>query len=686
SGEDVLGFTNNNSTLYGNISASYDAATGELTLESSGQSATLAQWTAALRAVTYLNTSEIPSTSTRTLSFSVNDGLADSNAATKTLTVAAINDSPVVATSAGSTAFEEGLNTGSAPVAIDTGLTLSDPDNGTLASATIRITGNFQSGEDVLGFTNNNSTLYGNISASYDAATGELTLLSSGQSATLAQWTATLRAVTYLNTSEIPSTSTRTLSFSVHDGLAVSNVATKTLTVASINDAPEFHDLDNAPVYMIGTAPVALDTDVTLIDPDLDFVRDQNGDYAGSTLTIARSGGPIGNDVFSVGGGFFVAGNKLYNPEGDQIASITQNAGGIFQVAFTGPSPVLVTSSLVNAFLRGLQYSNTGSVAESVQIDFTFSDGNAGDQGPGGVKTATGSVSVAVVMNAPPVLTGDLTATVKQGASYTLTKTDLYFADPDDVAADVTFTVSSQVAGKLLVNGTAATSFTGAELAAGKVTFLHGGSKTTTASFNVFVEDGDEDGSTPVVSIFNFTVTPANISGTTGSDKLTGTSGSDVLDGKGGNDTLKGGAGNDTLIGGTGVDILTGGAGRDVFVFASVKDSAPGHSGFVNNGGFSPLSGGGKRDIVTDFARGEDRLDVSKIDADLKLAGDQAFVWRGKGEFSGKAGELIFRTFDVKGKANDRTIVYGDVNRDGRADFQIELAGIINLTKGDFIL
>ncbi|MBD9371755.1 M10 family metallopeptidase C-terminal domain-containing protein [Rhizobium sp. ARZ01] len=289
--------------------------------------------------------------------------------------------------------------------------------------------------------------------------------------------------------------------------------------------------------------------------------------------------------------------------------------------------------------------------------------------------------------NTAPVLTGDLKATVKEGSSYKLTTTDLYFTDPDDTAAGVRFTVSSQTAGKVYVNGKAATSFTGAELDAGKVTFLHNGSKTTKASFKVFVEDGNEDKSTPVAKTFNFSVTPGTkISGTTGNNRLTGTSGHDVLDGKAGNDVIKGGAGNDTLIGGTGVDVLTGGAGRDTFVFASVKDTAPGYSGFVNNGGFSPLSGAGKRDIVTDFVRGEDRFDVSKIDADLKLAGDQAFVWRGKGEFSGKAGELLFRTSDVKGTANDKTIVYGDVNRDGRADFQIELAGIINLTKGDFIL
>jgi Ca2+-binding RTX toxin-like protein len=176
------------------------------------------------------------------------------------------------------------------------------------------------------------------------------------------------------------------------------------------------------------------------------------------------------------------------------------------------------------------------------------------------------------------------------------------------------------------------------------------------------------------------------VPGSSGNEKLVGGRGDDVLDGKGGNDIIEGGAGNDTLIGGTGIDTLIGGAGRDIFVFATSQDSAPGYSGYVNNGAYDPLSGAAKRDVVADFVKGEDRLDLSKIDANLKLSGDQAFIWNGTGNFSGKSGDLIYRTFDLAGTANDKTIVYGDVDLDGRADFQIELAGILNLSKSDFIL
>jgi hypothetical protein len=93
----VLGFVNTNSTTFGNITASYNSSTGVLTLTSSGATATVAQWQSALQAVTYTNSSETPNTSTRTISFVVNDGTNNSNTATKDVSVTATNDNPLIA-------------------------------------------------------------------------------------------------------------------------------------------------------------------------------------------------------------------------------------------------------------------------------------------------------------------------------------------------------------------------------------------------------------------------------------------------------------------------------------------------------------------------------------------------------------------------------------------------------------
>ena len=139
---------------------------------------------------------------TRTVSFAASDGTKTSSAATKSVTVAAVDQTPIVTTTGGSTSFA----TGSGPVAVDAGVTVTDADNTTLANAAVSITGGFLSGEDVLAFSNPGT--FGNITASYNSSTGVLTLTSSGASATLAQWQAALQAVTYDDTAATPSGAT----------------------------------------------------------------------------------------------------------------------------------------------------------------------------------------------------------------------------------------------------------------------------------------------------------------------------------------------------------------------------------------------------------------------------------------------------------------------------------------------
>ncbi len=470
----------------------------------------------------------------------------------------------------------------------------------------------------------------------------------------------------------------------------------------------------------------------------------------------------------------------------DLVAGETSTVTITFSEAVTGLSTA--DFSVANGSLSGLASSDGGKtwtatltakagVTDATNLITLYKAGIADLAGNAGTgKAVSNNYAVERAPNAPPQLTGDLKATVKEGGSYKLTTADLNFSDTDDSAAGVRFTVSALSNGKVYVNGKAASSFTGTELAAGKVSFVHTGSETTKAAFKVSVEDGNEDGSTPVAKSFNLTVTPVNdvptlvagqtlsqiaedawtgaarkvatlsVSdpdggsnrlsltgsdaklfeiangalwlkkgakldyetnrsldvtvrlddpsigtgheasksfkiavtdameekyGTSGNDRLSGTSGKDALYGKGGNDVVTGGAGNDRLNGGSGVDLLTGGADRDTFVFAAVN-----HSGLGND----------RRDTITDFVHAQDKLDISAIDANSHRSGNQDFVWSGKGGFDGKAGELVFRTFDEKGTKNDRTVVYGDTDHDRHADFQIELTGIINLTKGDFIL
>lgn len=85
--------------------------------------------------------------------------------------------------------------------------------------------------------------------------------------------------------------------------------------------------------------------------------------------------------------------------------------------------------------------------------------------------------------------------------------------------------------------------------------------------------------------------------GTLHHDTLTGTPLSDRIFGRSGRDTIHGGDGNDTIIGGMGQDGMWGGSGADVFVFNRVTDSTI-----------------AKPDLIFDFRRGVDKIDLTGLD------------------------------------------------------------------------
>lgn len=100
---------------------------------------------------------------------------------------------------------------------------------------------------------------------------------------------------------------------------------------------------------------------------------------------------------------------------------------------------------------------------------------------------ADGTVALDSLANVAPVLTGDLAATVQFGKSYVLTAADIGFTDPDDT--EVFFDVSNVTGGGVFVNGQQSDWFSNDELAAGQVTFRHGGYTAGAAGFDVTVTD-----------------------------------------------------------------------------------------------------------------------------------------------------------------------------------------------------
>lgn len=123
-----------------------------------------------------------------------------------------------------------------------------------------------------------------------------------------------------------------------------------------------------------------------------------------------------------------------------------------------------------------------------------------------------------------------------------------------------------------------------------------------------------------------------------------------------------GGDGDDTITGGEGKDVLVGGLGNDTFKFISLLDSGP---------------DGATRDRIVDMGA-DDQIDLSAIDA-IVGGTDDAFNFVGGGELQ-NAGDLHAVA------AGPNTLIAGDVNGDGIADFSILLRGAVALQSEDFIL
>ncbi|MDO5614056.1 MAG: calcium-binding protein [Paracoccus sp. (in: a-proteobacteria)] len=143
------------------------------------------------------------------------------------------------------------------------------------------------------------------------------------------------------------------------------------------------------------------------------------------------------------------------------------------------------------------------------------------------------------------------------------------------------------------------------------------------------------------------------LAGGSGNDSLFGGRGHDFLLGDGGRDVLFGGVGNDTLRGGLGADTLNGGAGRDVFFYGAAAESS-------SQRGI---------DVIEDFTRGQDKIDLSAI----------GFDFIGSSRFSAP-GQLR-----AEYGAN-RTVLRGDVDGDGVPDFVLILLGAVPVDHNDLLL
>ena len=379
---DTLSFTNTSSTSEGNIAVqSYNSSTGVLTLFSNGNSATMSQWTVALNAVTYsFTTSNVDPTikngsadTSRTLSYTVNDGTVSSTAATNTLTL--VHTAPVV-TASGTVNFTGG----GSPVTLDSGLTLTNNGSNSLIGATVAISTGFQTGVDVLSVNlpQTGGTITGtSISVSYSG--GALTLSGSDSFANY------LNALNHVQYSVAAGTDPthggqtgRTISWSVKDNNASNNTSnTGTSSLTTVHTAPTL-SISGSPAYSAGGSPVVLLSSATLADVD--------------------SGGFLSGAVVSITSGFL---------SGDTLNFAAQN-GITIQSNVNGALTLTGSSSIANyaAALQSITFSSSagdptnGGADTSRTISWQVTDGSTSNG-----SSNTGFVTLGVSAP-PPSITG----------------------------------------------------------------------------------------------------------------------------------------------------------------------------------------------------------------------------------------------------------------------------------------
>lgn len=268
--------------------------------------------------------------------------------------------SPLVTGLGGTTAFMEGADAASTPVVVDGTITVTDQDSTRLASATVSIAANFQSGQDVLAFTNDGSTM-GDITGSYDPVMGVLELSSPFPHATIAQWQQALRAVTYISSSDTPSTSTRTVRFVVMDSGLNPGAGTRSLSVTAANDSP------------VATVPasIAMTVDVAGALTGISF-----GDVDAGSGTVGA--------VFTVGSG---------------TLSATSGSGVTVSGSGTGSLTLAGTITSLNAFIAASSVTFITALNATGNVTLTSAISDHGNTGLGGAKSDSDTTTLTMTVN-----------------------------------------------------------------------------------------------------------------------------------------------------------------------------------------------------------------------------------------------------------------------------------------------
>jgi len=391
------------------LTAKYDTSTGALSISGS---ATVADYQAALRAVTYRNNSDNPDASNRTIAITVNDGapINSSTTVNQTITVAAVNDAPTLGGLAAIAATEDTL------LALNlSGLAPADADgDGTPLTLLLQVSqGNLKAKGGA------------GVNVSRGSSGAELVVV--GNASSLNSYLQSSNPVQFIP--EAQANGAVTLSYSLSDGLAAPTTGSTTITVAAVNDAAIFHSLPDSSrvaavrvgeatalqILLQGTTPISV------VDGDL-------SDYGAATTLILTG---VNLTLTGLAAGPQGSGSQLPG------ASLTIVNASTWQVRGT---PAEITSVLENPAIR-VQASAAGLAKLNLEI-------NDGSGLPGATTNATINVQAISdpLLNNTAATPGNAINGAKDGETslsfLSITNPDAHLTNVYSFFAESTYTLS----------------------------------------------------------------------------------------------------------------------------------------------------------------------------------------------------------------------------------------------------
>ncbi len=476
-GEDILSFSDTPT-----INHVWNPSSGVLTLSGTD---TVANYQAALRSVAYENTRDMPTVGTLTVLFTVSDGDVNSNVESRTITISAVNDAPVLATIEAMPAshIENGLATG-----ITGNLSISDVDDTQIESATVTISSNYVPGEDILTF-NPQPGITGTFSNGTLTFTGP---------ASQTDYETVIHSVTYSNTSENPSAATRTVEITINDGDIDSNTLSRDVEIVPVNDAPVESGIESTALfYQENSGPAVVSN--TLVLSDIDDVN-----LEGAAVQV---------------GGYIDSEDTLSFADTATITHAWDPVNGVLTLTGTD------TVANYQAALRSVAYENSSAnpVTNPRTVSFTVSDGDLDSNVESRV------INIVAVNNAPVLatietqpashiensvatgITGNLSISDfddSQIESATVTIINNYVAGEDSLSFTSQFGIAGSFAnGTLSLTGTAALAEYEAVIHSVAYSNNSENPSGATRTVEIVVNDGDSD-SNPLTR--DVEVTPVN--------------------------------------------------------------------------------------------------------------------------------------------------------------------------------